>query len=221
MLFERPGLFFFYFLFCNLLLNSAFNSVGYGLQLFYCVVFEGGRYSSEQWRPLMRNPVLSHSLDDLWSTRWHQLFKSTWLAFPFRPVRILTDQFLAKRTKHARSIAFVVASLAVFLASSLMHEYVIAANMGISLYSHFFIGEQCLFFMIHGAGVVLEQALQLKHPVLKHTWVVLFGYLTFYFILNGFITWGFQNDNFLTFSKPFITQFAHTHPYLLDYFGSQ
>jgi phosphate starvation-inducible membrane PsiE len=43
---ERPVTFFVYFFFVNLILNSAFNSVGYGLQLFYCIFIEGGSYSS-------------------------------------------------------------------------------------------------------------------------------------------------------------------------------
>lgn len=171
----------------------------------------------------MINPVFSQSLEDLWSTRWHQLFKTTWLAFPFRPVRILALRFLTKRTKHARNIAFLLATISVFAASGLMHEYVIAANLGWSLYQHFFIGEQCVFFMLHGLGVLLEHIIgleKMKFRALKHAWVVIFGYFTFYYIMNGFLTWGFQFDNFLTFTKPYIIQFAKTHPPLISYFGS-
>lgn len=43
---ERPVTFFFYFFAANIILNSAFNSAGYGLQFFYCIFFEGGSYSS-------------------------------------------------------------------------------------------------------------------------------------------------------------------------------
>ena len=43
---ERPVLFFWLFFGVNILLNNAFNSVGYGLQLFYCIFVEGGSYSS-------------------------------------------------------------------------------------------------------------------------------------------------------------------------------
>lgn len=46
MITERPVLFFWYFLACNLLLNSAFNSIGYSFHLFYCIAFEHGSYSS-------------------------------------------------------------------------------------------------------------------------------------------------------------------------------
>ncbi|KAI7894131.1 uncharacterized protein EV154DRAFT_415510 [Mucor mucedo] len=44
--FERPKLFFAIYFFANLVLNGAFNSVGFSLHLFYCLVFEGGSYSS-------------------------------------------------------------------------------------------------------------------------------------------------------------------------------
>lgn len=46
---ERPVLYFFFFLIVNIVLNSAFNSLGYGLHLFYCIVFEGGSYSSGKY----------------------------------------------------------------------------------------------------------------------------------------------------------------------------
>jgi hypothetical protein len=43
---ERPVLFFWLYFAVNILLNSAFNSVGYGLQLPYVIFIEGGSYSS-------------------------------------------------------------------------------------------------------------------------------------------------------------------------------
>lgn len=43
---ERPVLFFFVFFVVNIVLNSAFNCLGYGFHLFYCIFFEGGSYSS-------------------------------------------------------------------------------------------------------------------------------------------------------------------------------
>lgn len=231
---EKPAVFFVFFASVNILLNAAFNSVGYGLHLFYCIVVEGGSYSSEQWRSLMINPILSSSLDELWSHRWHQLFKSTWLAFPFRPVRILVERALTKRIKHAKSIAFLLASISVFAASALMHEYVIAANMGLPIYKRVFAGEQCIFFVGHGIGVFFEHLVHMLiiprlpksfresmlYEVLGHVWTATFGYLTFYWIANGFMSWGFQFDNPLTFTKPFITEFAQAHPRLLANWGS-
>ncbi|CAO0793366.1 unnamed protein product [Mucor circinelloides] len=231
---EKPAVFFVFFASVNILLNAAFNSVGYGLHLFYCIFVEHGSYSSEQWRSLMINPIMSYSLDELWSHRWHQLFKSTWLAFPFRPVRILVERALNKRVKHARSIAFLLASISVFAASALMHEYVIAANIGLPIYKRVFAGEQCIFFVGHGIGVFFEHLVHMLiipklpksfkesmlYEILGHVWTATFGYLTFYWIANGFMSWGFQFDNPLTFTKPYIVNFAQAHPRLLAHWGS-
>lgn len=183
----------------------------------------------------MINPVLSTSLDDLWSHRWHQLFKSTWLSFPFRPVRILAVRFLTKKVKNAKAIGFLLASVSVFVASAFMHEYVIAANMGWPIYNRFFRGEQCIFFVGHGLGVFFEHMVEAviapKLPkgfrdsmwctLLQRAWTVMFGYYTFYYIMNGFLTWGFQYDNPLEFTKPFIYDYVRAHPALLSYFGSR
>jgi hypothetical protein len=183
----------------------------------------------------MINPVLSTSLDDLWSHRWHQLFKSTWLAFPFRPVRILTMRLFTKRVKNPKPIAFLLASISVFVTSALMHEYVIAANMDWPIYNRFYKGEQCVFFIGHGFGVLLEHVIkstvapklskQFKKSqwclLLQRVWTVIFGYFSFYYIMNGFMTWGFHLDNPLKFTKPFILEHVRARPALLAYFGSQ
>lgn len=182
----------------------------------------------------MRNPVFSRTIDDLWSNRWHQLFKSTWLAFPFRPIRILTVRSLSKTAKNSKSIAFVLASVSVFVASGLMHEYVIAANMGWPIYSRFYMGEQCIFFVGHGIAAFLENVIKMtiapKLPkafkesilcrALQHTWTIIFGYYTFYYIMKGFMTWGFHHDNPLVFSRPWIYEQVHSHPAVLPYIGS-
>lgn len=43
---DRPAFFLVVFFFATIILNSAFNSFGYSMQLFYCLAFEGGSYSS-------------------------------------------------------------------------------------------------------------------------------------------------------------------------------
>ncbi|CEP06826.1 hypothetical protein [Parasitella parasitica] len=233
---ERPVLFLVYFILVNVLLHVAFNSVGYGLQLFYCIAYEGGSWSSEQWRSLMLNPLGSQSLDELWSYRWHQLFKSTWLAFPFRPVRILVERALTKRVKGvARPVAFLLASISVFAASAFMHEYVVAANVGLPIYKRVFAGEQCIFFIGHGLGVTFEHLVHILviprlpksfqnsvlYNLLGRLWTLVFGYATFFYIANGFVSWGFQCDIPLAFSKPYIADFVHAHPRLLTVWGSR
>ncbi|KAI8365836.1 hypothetical protein EDC96DRAFT_508989 [Choanephora cucurbitarum] len=231
---EKPVTYFVFYIVCIIVLNSAFNTIGYTLQLFYCVCFEGGSYASEQWRPMMRNPILSHSLQDLWSDRWHWLFKSTWLTMPFRPTRIITMRLLTKRVKHPKPIAFVAAFLSVFAASAFMHEYVVATNVGWHTYSTKFKGEQCVFFIGHGLGVLFEQMVcrmivpklpkKLQESswmsVLGHIWTALFGFFTFHYIAHGFLSWGFQFDNPFQFTKPFVREYVYSHPALLAHFGS-
>lgn len=50
----------------------------------------GGMYilqqPEESWPPLFQYPVLARSVVDLWSVRWHQMFKAVWLGCSFRPV---------------------------------------------------------------------------------------------------------------------------------------
>ena len=156
------------------------------------------------------------------------------MAFPFRPVRILTTRFLNKKVKGSKSIAFLAATVSVFVASAMMHEYVIAANMGWPIYNHFFKGEQCVFFIGHGLGVFFENLVisliaprlsdQFKSSVwctaIRRAWVVTFSYFSFYYIMHGFLTWGFQYDNPLKFTQPFVYEFVRAHPVLLPYFGS-
>jgi hypothetical protein len=182
----------------------------------------------------MIHPLFSSSLDDLWSNRWHSLFKSTWLAFPFRPVRILTMRALTKRVKNPKPIAFLFSSISVFIASALMHEYVIAANMGLSIYNREFRGEQCIFFIGHGFGVMLEHVVKMAVVpklstsfkksawchFLQHAWVFAFAYFTFYYIMNGFMCWGFQFDNPIEFMKPYILNQVVSRPALRSHFGS-
>ncbi|CEG63683.1 hypothetical protein RMATCC62417_00790 [Rhizopus microsporus] len=51
---ERPMLFFIFFVAANILLTSTFNSIGYALQLFYCIFIEGGSYSSGNYKIQIR-----------------------------------------------------------------------------------------------------------------------------------------------------------------------
>ncbi|RCH89509.1 hypothetical protein CU097_006804 [Rhizopus azygosporus] len=229
---ERPMLFFIFFVAANILLTSTFNSIGYALQLFYCIFIEGGSYSSEQWRPMMNYPVKAKSLNEFWSQRWHQVFKQTWLAIPFRPVRILSARGLSSIMKNPKSISFMLAFISVFVISALMHEYAIAANHGLSIYRRFFMGEQLLFFMAHALGVLIEQTMQatvvkrwlikstIAHKLIGHIWTVTFGYFTFYYIMNGFISSEFYAENPIRFLNPYILRIVRETPALRPYFGS-
>ncbi|KAI8065151.1 membrane bound O-acyl transferase family-domain-containing protein [Gongronella butleri] len=102
-------------------------------------------------RPLFDKPWLAHSPYDLWSTRWHQLFRPGFRRYAYLPVRALfTD---ARRGR-------VFATIAVFAASGLMHEYILIAMAGPSrlLHGQFFrgiLGQQLLFFLVQGVATIL------------------------------------------------------------------
>ncbi|KAI9306476.1 hypothetical protein BJ944DRAFT_48330 [Cunninghamella echinulata] len=182
----------------------------------------------------MEDPILSSSLDQVWSYRWHQLFKSSWLALPFRPVFIVSQRLLAKRTKYYVGISLFMASVAVFAVSGLMHEYMLLCNVGLPVYRRLFIGQQMFFFTIHGCGVIFEKivkALSQRYlpshiynsmavRILQHLWVLAFGIAFFTKFMEGFSYWGVYNDHPFQFSRPYIYAFAKSHPQLLPYFGS-
>ncbi|ORZ19838.1 hypothetical protein BCR42DRAFT_489710 [Absidia repens] len=231
---ERPVFYFILFLMAGLFMTVGFNVAGYALHLFYCIFVEGGSYSSEQYRILMDHPLISSSLSEVWSHRWHHLFKSSWLAFPFRPTRLVTQRLLAKRTKYYVGISILMASISVFVTSGLMHEYMILCNVGWPVYRQSFIGQQALFFTLHGIGVIFEGIVKMIAKrvlppsiynssavrVLQHIWVLAFGVAFFIHFMKGFSYWGVYNDHPFQFSRPFIYDFVRAHPAVQPYFGS-
>ncbi|CAO3592032.1 unnamed protein product [Absidia cylindrospora] len=222
------------FLLAGLFLTVAFNSGGYGLHLFYCIFVEGGSYSSQQYRILMDHPLISSSLSEVWSHRWHHLFKSTWLAFPFRPTRLVTQRLLAKRTKYYVGISILMSSISVFVISGLMHEYMILCNVGWPIYRTMFVGQQAVFFTANGVGVICEGIVKAIAKrvlprslynssairVLQHIWVVAFGLVFFTWFMEGFSYWGVYNDHPFQFSRPYIYGYVKSHPSIQPYFGS-
>lgn len=219
---ERPVLFFFFLCIAVFVLNSAFNAIGCGLQLFYCIYYEGGSYSSEQWRPLMMDPIISTSLDELWSVRWHQLLRTSWVAFGFRPMRFITQRALAKTVKNPLPIALMMGAIAVFAVSGLMHEYIIYCNVGWTVYRQFFAGQQFFFFFIHGIGMASERILKqvtrgMKFPrilarIVSHAWVFAWAYYTFPYFLDGFAYWHIWKDNPFEFVQPYVIDFLRAIP---------
>ncbi|KAI9320488.1 hypothetical protein BX666DRAFT_2024142 [Dichotomocladium elegans] len=228
-----PFVYFIFLLFAIIGISCAFSILGYALQLFYVIYYEGGSYCSELWRPLMVNPVMATSLDDLWSYRWHQLLRSSWVAFGYRPIRYITQHILPKSIKNPVPISLVTGSLAVFVVSGGMHEYMIYCNVGWSIYRRFFMGQQLAFFFIHGFGMTVErlvrkplgQLLSKKdHPVLvrclQHIWVVSWAYCTFPLFMNGFGYWGLWHGNPFQLTNPYVMEILHTYPALRPFCGS-
>ncbi|ORE21580.1 hypothetical protein BCV71DRAFT_173653 [Rhizopus microsporus] len=128
---ERPMLFFIFFVAANILLTSTFNSIGYALQLFYCIFIEGGSYSSGNYKI---------------------------------QIRVFTMQATVVKRWFIRST--------------------------------------------------------IAHKLIGHIWTVAFGYFTFYYIMNGFISSEFYAENPIRFLNPYILRIVRETPALRPYFGS-
>ncbi|KAI9323339.1 hypothetical protein BX666DRAFT_1813956, partial [Dichotomocladium elegans] len=162
---------------------------------------------------------LASSLDDLWSYRWHQVFRSIWIAIPYKPVcrmigRIMANNNTDAAGKHrTRTIATTAASLAVFFVSGVMHEYLVFCGAGWDAYKNRFMGQECAFFVVHGLGIFIEKAvaraMQAKRKdswtwrLFAHGWVILFSFLTFPLFINGFAYWNLWHANPFTVLSPF------------------
>lgn len=117
----------------------------------------------------MENPICATSLHDIWSNRWHQSLKSTWLHLPFKEVRISVEHVLSKlvflfRSKNdrknatnTRRVSIMMAALSVFMCSGLLHEYIAYVNIGYTEYKSF-AGQEMCFFTIQGIAVMIERS---------------------------------------------------------------
>lgn len=174
----------------------------------------------------MINPIMALSLDELWSQRWHQLLRSSWVAFAFRPTRFVTQRLLTKRLKNPMPIVLLLSALSVFAISGMMHEYIIYCNVGWSIFSRFFIGQQLIFFYIHGLAMVFERIVKkiaqktLPPAVLdsfvvtlmRRVWVFGYAYYTFPLFLDGFAYWGIWHDNPFNVAQPYVLRFLRAIP---------
>ncbi|RCI02558.1 hypothetical protein CU098_008622 [Rhizopus stolonifer] len=107
--------------------------------------------------PLFTKPWLTRSVHDLWSRRWHQVFRSGFLQLAYSPVR---------RWFTNKTIGRCAGTMAVFICSGLMHDYLILAMMGYSSPKKGVWGHQTLFFTLQGVGTLVS----LKSPRLP-TWL--------------------------------------------------
>lgn len=89
-------------------------------------------------QPIMNRPLASISLSDLWGKRWNRGFRTLVHKLIFRPVQ--------------RHYGPVAATLATFLASGLIHDFVISvpARAGYGL--------PTAYFLIQGFGVIVERS---------------------------------------------------------------
>ena len=190
----------------------------------------------------MDYPILATSFNDMWSYRWHQVFRSIWVVIPFRPILLLLDKKTddddkknvgtkqeEQKNKRSSTIHIGMATLSVFFVSGLMHEYLVLCGAGVEVYWNTFIGQECLFFTLHGCAVCLERLVQpylkIKEGILaealKRIWVIWFAFRTFPFFLNGFAFWELWNANpFNAFTPYFLDNIWRKYPILRAFCGS-
>jgi hypothetical protein len=109
-------------------------------------------------RPLFRAPLASRSLNEFWSRRWNLAFSEMTALGIYRPMSVVIGRKSAKA--------------AAFLASGLLHELAISVPVLAGF------GLPFLYFLLHGALVLLERRLEsagraVSHwGVWSHVWVL-------------------------------------------------
>ena len=103
------------------------------------VAFAISRQDPAAWPPVCRAPWAATSLSDFWGRRWHQVFRHIFVQFGYRPARTVFGP--------------LGGVLGVFLLSGTMHDICIW-----SLARGTDFGKIGGFFVLHGVGVVVEQA---------------------------------------------------------------
>ncbi|KAI7879410.1 hypothetical protein K492DRAFT_208279 [Lichtheimia hyalospora FSU 10163] len=232
-------LFFAFYAFAVIYLTLVINTFGYIMQLIYLVIHGEHDYQPDEWQPLMNHPVLASSLNELWSIRWHQVFRSIWLVIPFRPMRTLINRAYGikdnnqdKKKKATTSrVAIAAATISVFFVSGLMHEYIVLCESGVDGYGKHLIGQECLFFTLHGVLCIVEQGVwrwfskishrQWTRKLLGHVWVMVIGFLTFPWFVNPFAYWGVWHANPFNTLTPFLLEHVwRKYPFLAPVCGS-
>ncbi|KAL0095614.1 hypothetical protein J3Q64DRAFT_1711991 [Phycomyces blakesleeanus] len=216
------------------ILNNAGNVIGCIGQLIYVLYYEGGTYSSGQWRDLMNNPMFSTSISDYWTHRWQQIMRPTFLALVYRPVSYYCQKLLSKYTRNTAIYSQGLSVLAVFTLSGAMHEYIAFCNLGWPTHSKIFLGEQQLLFMLYAPLIIFEKALRSisyrclplsfikSFPVqcIQRLWAMVISYIIFSRILETFTYSGFRFRLPFTILGPQIIEFLRQTPALHGLCGS-
>jgi hypothetical protein len=114
--------------------------------------------------PLFDKPWLTRSVYDLWSHRWHQIFRIGFYQVAYLPVRNLFGK------KNMALVGRIMGSLAVFMCSGLMHDYIILSMLGYSNWRRSgILGYQTLFFMLQGFASIISVVSPRLPTVLSRT----------------------------------------------------
>ncbi|CAF1288459.1 unnamed protein product [Adineta steineri] len=103
---------------------------------------------------LFNKPYRAISPIDFWS-RWHQIFKNTWIELIFKPISTLICHHWPYLPKF---ISYGISSMCVFLVSGIMHEYTVYITL------NKFSGDQIKFFLLQGLAVLIESAFKQQFP---------------------------------------------------------
>ncbi|KAI8382907.1 membrane bound O-acyl transferase family-domain-containing protein [Blakeslea trispora] len=142
---------------------------------------------------------LARSAYDLWSRRWHQFFRHGFRHIAYDPAKRLFG-----RHPWAGRLA---GTLAVFVCSGLMHDYIVLSMLGYSSIQPGIVGQQTIFFLLQG----IATAVSMQSPTLP-TWLA-----------RG-LTWIWIIYTAPMFGEPYIRLGLHHYaqvpgfPYFLDQF---
>jgi hypothetical protein len=110
--------------------------------------------------PLFNKPWLTRSVYDLWSRRWHQIFRPGFHQVAYKPIRRLFG-------KNHQGAGRIFGTIAVFMCSGLMHDYIILGMLGYSnITKPGIFGYQTLFFFLQALATIVS----VKSPTLP-TWL--------------------------------------------------
>ncbi|KAL0095029.1 hypothetical protein J3Q64DRAFT_1829480 [Phycomyces blakesleeanus] len=139
-----------------ILFTTVFNTLAYPAQLIYVLYYEGGSYSSKEWRPLAKNPILAKSLNEFWAPRWHRIARSPMVNLVYKPVYDFSKRFFSKFIKNPAPLARAAGVFGVFVISGVMHEFIFVWNIGWPVYKERFLGVHMTQFILFGVVLPLE-----------------------------------------------------------------
>ncbi|THV00860.1 hypothetical protein K435DRAFT_431684 [Dendrothele bispora CBS 962.96] len=150
----------------HLLTGSALLA-GFGMVYDLCTFVAIAFFSSDptSWPPVLEDPWSSPSMHELWSKRWHQLLRRTFLVFGGIPSYHLTRLFVSfLPSKSARKLLPQLAAVfGTFLASGLFHE-VAVYSMFSPTNGYTFSWAPIIFFTAQAPVLVLERLVSSLSP---------------------------------------------------------
>lgn len=124
---------------------------GYDIVTFIAVVLF--RSEPANWPPLLDKPWLSTSLHDLWGTRWHQLFRRSFLLGGGYPFAAILRPSQHKDPRHSRRLSPGAIAFGTFIVSGLLHKWDYYALSDGRMPGH----PTVVFFVLQPCALALER----------------------------------------------------------------